>query len=284
MLSNHLQSQTGRHPTSVSSFQTRQVLQRQPERGTKPVASKALSAGIRSCQGGGSALPTSVRTKMENSIGADFSRVRVHDDSKAHQMSTELNAHAFTVGNDVFFNKGKYNPESKAGKHLLAHELTHTVQQGTAIQTQIQKQSIAGPPYAPGIYPYPLLSYQQLMSLRITPPNFASNFTPKANPNVTGSTQKPNYKAQPLPSYLLPKYTPAGPGYNYTPANLYAPPTKPFPGPLDWLKGNPHMKPAKYGKLGYTHKDGKNKLFFGLKFSNEKLKPPKLYYQIDVKY
>ena len=63
-------------------------------------------------------------------MGADFSNVRIHDDSNAAQMSKDLNAQAFTHGNDIYFNSGKYDTSSSAGQHLLAHELTHTVQQG----------------------------------------------------------------------------------------------------------------------------------------------------------
>jgi Domain of unknown function (DUF4157) len=55
-------------------------------------------------------------------------------------MSRELNAQAFTVGSDIYFNRGKYNPSSESGKHLLAHELTHTVQQGAFAGTVSQKK------------------------------------------------------------------------------------------------------------------------------------------------
>lgn len=95
---------------------------------------------IEQSKGAGSPLSSSTRSFMESRIGADFSNVKIHNDSNAHILSTKLNAQAFAVGNNVFFNKGKYNPESQSGKHLLAHELTHTVQQGSSIQTMIQKQ------------------------------------------------------------------------------------------------------------------------------------------------
>ena len=71
---------------------------------------------------------------MESGFGANFSNVNIHTDSKAVEMSEQLGAQAFTHGNDVYFNKGKYNPDSKEGKHLLAHELTHTIQQTGAKQ------------------------------------------------------------------------------------------------------------------------------------------------------
>ena len=83
---------------------------------------------------GGSPLPGGVRTFMEPRFGADFSRVRVHDGANAAALSKDLNAHAFTVGNHVFFGAGQYRPETAAGKELIAHELTHTIQQGGAVQ------------------------------------------------------------------------------------------------------------------------------------------------------
>ena len=72
------------------------------------------------------------KNEMESGFGTDFSGVRIHNDSNAVQMNQELGSQAFTNGNDIYFNEGKYNPESDSGKHLLAHELTHTVQQGAS--------------------------------------------------------------------------------------------------------------------------------------------------------
>ncbi len=95
-----------------------------------------IEAGIQSRRGGGSGLDAQTRSAMEGSFGADFSGVKVHTDSHAVQMSQQLNAHAFTVGNDIFFNQGRYRPQTKEGAGLLAHELTHTVQQGASVQTK----------------------------------------------------------------------------------------------------------------------------------------------------
>jgi hypothetical protein len=77
---------------------------------------------------------------MESRFGTDFSGVKIHTDTNAVQMSRELNAQAFTVGSDIYFNSGKYAPESASGKHLLAHELTHTVQQGGGIERKVQRR------------------------------------------------------------------------------------------------------------------------------------------------
>jgi Domain of unknown function (DUF4157) len=78
----------------------------------------------------GSHLDRSIQSFMQSRLGADFSHVRIHTDGKAAKLSRLLNAQAFTIGNDIYFNEGRYQPESQTGKHLLAHELTHTIQQG----------------------------------------------------------------------------------------------------------------------------------------------------------
>jgi outer membrane protein OmpA-like peptidoglycan-associated protein len=97
--------------------------------------SPAIENKIQSAKGGGQQLDTVIRAGMEASFGADFSGVRTHTDSNAVQMSKELNAHAFTVGNDIFFNQNRYQPHTQQGAGLLAHELTHTVQQGGSLQS-----------------------------------------------------------------------------------------------------------------------------------------------------
>ncbi len=101
--------------------------------------SSSLESDLQSSKGGGNPLPTNTKNEMESGFGADFSGVRVHNDSNAVQMNKELGSQAFANGNDVYFNEGKYNPTSDSGKHLLAHELTHTVQQGSSPKNNVQK-------------------------------------------------------------------------------------------------------------------------------------------------
>lgn len=79
--------------------------------------------------GGGTPLPTDVRAEMQGRLGQDFSDVRVHNDSRAHESAQAVNAHAYTVGSNVVFQRDKYDPASAEGKTMLAHELTHVVQQ-----------------------------------------------------------------------------------------------------------------------------------------------------------
>ena len=102
----------------------------------------SLSTQIQSTTGGGSPMAPGVQAEMGSKIGADFSGVRIHTGPQASSMSNALGAQAFTYGNDIYFNEGKYQPESPDGKRLLAHELTHTVQQG-ASQPQVQKKEIS---------------------------------------------------------------------------------------------------------------------------------------------
>ena len=99
----------------------------------------SLENNLSNSKGGGNPLPSNTQNEMESGFGADFSRVRVHNDNNAVQMNQELGSQAFTNGNDIYFNEGKYNPESDSGKHLLAHELTHTVQQGASPTNTVQK-------------------------------------------------------------------------------------------------------------------------------------------------
>lgn len=78
---------------------------------------------------GGKRLDDKTKGDMSDRFGVDFSNVRIHADGESARRSKEMNAQAFTLGNDIFFNAGKYNPNSGDGKKLLAHELTHTIQQ-----------------------------------------------------------------------------------------------------------------------------------------------------------
>jgi pyrrolidone-carboxylate peptidase len=105
------------------------------------VASEEITSRINSTKGGGSPLPSESRTFMESRFGTDFSGVRIHTGDYAAQLSGDLNAQAFTTGNDIYFNAGKFQPHSSTGNHLLAHELTHVVQQSSGtISPKIMRQ------------------------------------------------------------------------------------------------------------------------------------------------
>ncbi len=83
-------------------------------------------------RGPGRPLDPATRTAFESSLGHDFSRVRIHTDSRAAASAEALEANAYTVGTDVAFGAGRYDPGSAAGRQLLAHELTHVRQQAGA--------------------------------------------------------------------------------------------------------------------------------------------------------
>ncbi|MDJ0632273.1 MAG: DUF4157 domain-containing protein [Xenococcaceae cyanobacterium MO_188.B29] len=90
---------------------------------------EGLEQQLSNSQGGGSSLSDEARSFMEPRFGTDFSNVKVHTDSSAVQMNQSIQAQAFTHGQDIYFNSGKYSPDTNEGKSLLAHELTHVVQQ-----------------------------------------------------------------------------------------------------------------------------------------------------------
>jgi hypothetical protein len=89
----------------------------------------AIERSIDQARGGGQGMDHGTRTRMESAFGADFSDVRIHTDARADGLSQSLSARAFTTGRDVFFRQGEYSPGSSSGRELLAHELTHVVQQ-----------------------------------------------------------------------------------------------------------------------------------------------------------
>jgi hypothetical protein len=98
----------------------------------------AIGREIETARGGGNGLDAPVRDQMQSSFGADFSGVRVHTDMRADGLSRALEARAFTTGKDIFFRQGEYEPGSSNGRALLAHELTHVVQQnGDAVSRQM---------------------------------------------------------------------------------------------------------------------------------------------------
>src|SRR5438067_12993549 len=104
--------------------------------------------------GGGTALDRETRGFMESRLGADFSDVRVHTDAKASESARSVQAHAYTVGSDVVFQSGQYAPESDSGKRMLAHELSHVVQQRSG--------PVAGTPAPGGIkISHPADSFEQ---------------------------------------------------------------------------------------------------------------------------
>gem|GEM_PF-4365414 len=98
----------------------------------EPEAPSDFESQLSSSRGGGTPMASGTQSEMEGHFDSDFSGVRVHTDANAVQMSQDIGARAFTHGSDIYFNQGEYSPDTSSGKHLLAHELTHTVQQGAS--------------------------------------------------------------------------------------------------------------------------------------------------------
>ena len=90
-----------------------------------------VSSRINQERGGGAPLEDRLQMQMSSQLGYDLSGVRVHNTPSSDQLNRQLDARAFTTGQDIFFRSGEYNPGSSGGQELLAHELTHVVQQGT---------------------------------------------------------------------------------------------------------------------------------------------------------
>lgn len=82
-------------------------------------------------RGGGQSLDSNIQARMSDATGQDFSSVRVHTGPESHALNESLSAKAFTTGQDIFFREGAYDPGSSGGQELLAHELTHVVQQSS---------------------------------------------------------------------------------------------------------------------------------------------------------
>jgi hypothetical protein len=113
------------------------MLQRQGQGGM--AATPDLETSINQARGGGMPLAENLQRSMGKAMGADFSGVKVHTDSQSDQLNQSIQARAFTTGQDVFFRQGEYNPGSRGGQELLAHELTHVVQQN---ENHLSKSSL----------------------------------------------------------------------------------------------------------------------------------------------
>ena len=148
-------------------------------------ASTGLSSKIKSKAGTGKKMPPQIKAEMESGFGRDFSDVTVHTDQDAIGMNKQLGAQAFTHGMDIYFNSGKYNPDTTQGKRLLAHELTHVVQQSK----DNEKPNIQR--HMQNVYPWDgIISARWSATLRTGPSmgGFLANIPSGTRITVIGST------------------------------------------------------------------------------------------------
>ena len=149
-------------------------------------APSGVTQQIKSSKGQGSKLSDDTRTQMESSFGTDFSNVTIHTDHESTEMNNALHAQAFTHGSDIYFNEGKYNPQNTEGGRLLAHELTHVVQQNQPMQ-KIQKQAAPAAP-VPAALPDHLTHQQEISAIRFNRRKFRDRRAIRGIQTLVGAT------------------------------------------------------------------------------------------------
>jgi hypothetical protein len=158
-------------------------LQMKPRPGRGATLGAAAAAGVRGLQqSGGSPLPASERRFFEPRFGQDFSAVRVHTGAGADTAARSMGARAFTLGHDVAFGAGQYTSGTQAGRKLLAHELTHVVQQGASheaegasepvvrravVEARVQRQTADAPATPAQASPMTLADHDEEMKGRV---------------------------------------------------------------------------------------------------------------------
>ena len=124
------------------TIQAKPLAQRRAANQTTPISEPFTIKDVLSSPG--QAMDAATREFMESRFGHDFSQVRLHTDAKAAVSAKGINARAYTVGHDVVFGAGQYNTSTDAGRHLLAHELAHTIQQGRGAAERVQREIYIG--------------------------------------------------------------------------------------------------------------------------------------------
>lgn len=179
----------------------RQKLQRQETGGAGPGFAPDIVHDV--LRGPGRPLDAETRAFMEPRFGHDFSGVRVHHDARAAESARAVNSRAYTVGRDVVFARGEYNPARTEGRRLLAHELTHVVQQSSAAAApQIQRQS--APDDKPLESDDALLACLLLAPLPLKPFCFEDESKPRKNKSQSPAPV-PHVSPPPLPPPPVPK-------------------------------------------------------------------------------
>ncbi|MEH2463366.1 eCIS core domain-containing protein [Nostoc sp.] len=212
-------------PEDESELQMKPMVQRRAE--ARMADAPDLEASINQARGGGQVMAKNIRQPMEVAFGADFSGVKVHTDGQSDQLNRSIQARAFTTGQDVFFRQGEYNPGSRGGQELLAHELTHVVQQnGGAVQRSplLQREKRSNNPHNPqtGVTSHHIIPHELLLKIKkkfndgkekdelmsVFLPNFdsltLSNFVAQVSVGVEYDNTSPN-KVTDLPKEVATK-------------------------------------------------------------------------------
>lgn len=121
----------------VKNEEEEEMLQTKGRTGQTPEVTPNLESRINALRGGGQPLPRSMRNFFEPRFGRDFGQVRIRTDGRAVETAEALNAQAYTLGQDIVFGPGQYAPGTTSGNRLLAHELTHTIQQNSGIRNGV---------------------------------------------------------------------------------------------------------------------------------------------------
>jgi hypothetical protein len=122
------------------------LVQRQSD-GGDIAATSELETSIQQARGSGQPLLENIRKPMERAFACDFSQVKVHTDAQSDRLNRSIQAEAFTTGQDIFFRQGVYDPRSRKGQELIAHELTHVMQQnGSVLQGSLRRPAPTMPP------------------------------------------------------------------------------------------------------------------------------------------
>ena len=107
---------------------------------------RQMESRLMHSQGGGQPMPSGLRSMMEGAFGLDFQHVRLHTGPEAASMSDDIHAKAFTLGEDIYFNRDQFSPDTLEGQRLVAHELTHVVQGGRKIARERKDTGVSGHP------------------------------------------------------------------------------------------------------------------------------------------
>jgi hypothetical protein len=135
-----IQRQESSFPEDSEDKLTEEEGQIQLKKNEDSVASPDMELRLDSLAGQGQRLPNSIKTRMEDSFGASFDDIRIHADGEAARLSRSIGAEAFTFGRDIYFGANKFDPVTRGGKELLAHELTHSLQQNGISRKAVQRR------------------------------------------------------------------------------------------------------------------------------------------------